>query len=110
MQKVLIDNIKTFQRAYFDLQTPLRKFKDIKQSLNDDKINLQQKFDQIWNDEEDVTCNDDFVRDLELIFKKNIEKLESAVKDANDYMAMQTKKFRDKELEIIQMFVKESGT
>ena len=110
MQRALIDNVKTFQRAYFDLQTPLRKFEDIKQSLINNKQNIQRKFDQIWNDEEDVTCDDDFVRDLEITFQENIEKLESAIKDAKDYMDMLTKKFRDKEYEITQKFTEENGT
>ena len=37
MQKVLIDNIETFQRSYFDLQGPLIKTNSIHQDLIDSK-------------------------------------------------------------------------
>ena len=64
MQKVLVDNIETFQRSYFDLQTPLLKTENLSQDLIKEKEDLLFEFNKIWDYQEKENFDDDFVFDL----------------------------------------------
>ena len=108
LQKVLVDNIKTFQTSYFDLQSPLRKVKNIDIDLTEAKKDLILKFDKIWNFQDNDTFDDDLMRDLETPIKDIYAMFETATKELIDFMNMLTKKFKDKEYKIYQVFTEQS--
>ena len=108
LQKVLVDNIKTFQTSYFDLQSPLRKVKNIDIDLTEAKKDLILKFDKIWNFQDNDTFDDDLMRDLETPIKNIYTMFETATKELIDFMNMLTKKFKDKEYKIYQVFTEQS--
>ena len=104
MQKVIIDNIETFQRSYFDLQAPLGKIEKISEDISHDKVNLEPEFNKIWAYEQNENFDDDFVLKLEQAFQSNFEKLDNVVKELYEFISQQTKKFKDKEYQITQKF------
>lgn len=108
LQKVLVDNIKTFQTSYFDLQSPLRKVKNIDIDLTEAKKDLILKFDKIWNFQDNDTFDDDLMRDLETPIKNIYTMFETATKELIDFMNMLTKKFKDREYKIYQVFTEQS--
>ena len=108
LQKVLVDNIKTFQTSYFDLQSPLRKVKNIDIDLTEAKKDLILKFDKIWNFQDNDTFDDDLMRDLETPIKDIYAMFETATKELIDFMNMLTKKFKDREYKIYQVFTEQS--
>ena len=108
LQKVLVDNIKTFQTSYFDLQSPLCKIKNIDIDLTEAKKDLILKFDKIWNFQDNDTFDDDLMRDLETPIKNIYTMFETATKELIDFMNMLTKKFKDREYKIYQVFTEQS--
>ena len=110
MQKVLINNIETFQRSYFDLQTPLLKIKNVSQSIAQAKNDLKPEFDKIWEYQDNENFDDDFVKDLENAFKDNFKLLESTVEELDIFTSKLTKKFRDKEYEITKDFAQNDNS
>ena len=109
MQRVLTDNIVTFQRSYLDLQGPLLEVEKAGQELIQNKKELNERFNRIWNGDDDQTL-DDFALDLENALKEHFSKLEDAVSCFSKVMNMLTKTFKDKEYELTQKFTQKSDT
>ena len=109
MHKVIIDNIETFQRSYFDLQTPLVEIDRLSDEIAQTRDELEPEFNKIWDYQDHEKFNDDFALDLEDAFVKHFKKLEDITKQLTELMNNLTKKFKDKESEITKKFAQNNA-
>ena len=109
MHKVIIDNIETFQRSYFDLQTPLVEIDRLSDDIAQTRDELEPEFNKIWDYQDHEKFNDDFALDLEDAFVKHFKKLEDITKQLTELMNNLTMKFKDKESEITKKFAQNNA-